>query len=157
MGCSCGWSVCIKSRQRKKQWPVTEHLWDLRDKQVWSMEVLPHNLQDFKDLLLTSQGQIPQHIFRGRVESMPQECFGSKRGTNTKSGRVIMLRLIGEWHCFTSAATFNIRQVFVLVCVTVWGDMIFGSGAKLYVTGKNKWINFPYDFQNDNLFKASFC
>ncbi|XP_025759056.1 immunoglobulin lambda-like polypeptide 1 [Oreochromis niloticus] len=50
------------------------------------MEVLPYNLQDFKDLLLTSQCQISQHIFRGRVESMPQDCFGSKRGTNTKSG-----------------------------------------------------------------------
>lgn len=48
------------------------------------------------------------------------------------------------------------RQVFVLVCVTVGEDRIFGSGAKLYVTGKNKWINFPYNFQNDNLFKASF-
>uniref|UniRef100_A0A8P4G4M8 Transposable element Tcb1 transposase n=1 Tax=Dicentrarchus labrax TaxID=13489 RepID=A0A8P4G4M8_DICLA len=49
-----------------------EHLWDALDKQVRSMESPPHNLQDLKDLLQTSWCQIPQHTFRGLVESMPQ-------------------------------------------------------------------------------------
>jgi len=59
-----------------------EHLWDVLNKQVQSMEAPPRNLQDLKDLLLTSWCQIPQHTFRGLVE-----CFGSKRGTNTILGR----------------------------------------------------------------------
>ncbi|XP_047013707.1 chloride intracellular channel protein 5a isoform X2 [Ictalurus punctatus] len=36
------------------------------------MEALPSNLQDLKDLLLTSWCQIPQHTFRSLVESMPR-------------------------------------------------------------------------------------
>ena len=49
-----------------------EHLWDVLNKQVRSMEAPPRNLQDLKDLLLTSWCQIPQHTFRGLVESMPR-------------------------------------------------------------------------------------
>ncbi|KAK3534057.1 hypothetical protein QTP86_001193 [Hemibagrus guttatus] len=49
-----------------------EHLWDVLDKQVQSMEAPPRNLQDLKDLLLTSWYQIPQNTFRDLVESMPQ-------------------------------------------------------------------------------------
>ncbi|MCI4386854.1 hypothetical protein PGIGA_G00067410 [Pangasianodon gigas] len=49
-----------------------EHLWDVLDKQVRSIEAPPHNLQDLKDLLLTSWCQIPQHTFRSLVESMPR-------------------------------------------------------------------------------------
>ncbi|XP_076147537.1 olfactory receptor 8A1-like [Alosa pseudoharengus] len=49
-----------------------EHLWDVLDKQVRSMKAPPHNLQDLKDLLLLSWYQIPQHSFRGLVESMPR-------------------------------------------------------------------------------------
>ena len=49
-----------------------KHLWDVLDKQVRSTEVSPRNLQDLRDLLLTSWYQIPQHKFRGLVESMPQ-------------------------------------------------------------------------------------
>ncbi|KAK3554948.1 hypothetical protein QTP86_001871 [Hemibagrus guttatus] len=41
-----------------------EHLWDVLDKQVRSMEA--------QDLLLTSWCQIPQHTFRDLVESMPR-------------------------------------------------------------------------------------
>ncbi|KAK3537253.1 hypothetical protein QTP70_005482 [Hemibagrus guttatus] len=50
----------------------TQHLWDVLDKQVRSMEAPPHNLQDLKDLLLTSWCQIPQHTFRDLVESIPR-------------------------------------------------------------------------------------
>ncbi|MCI4388573.1 hypothetical protein PGIGA_G00087550 [Pangasianodon gigas] len=50
---------------------LIDHLWDVLDKQVWSMEAPPHKLHDLKDLLLTSWCQIPQHTFRGLVESMP--------------------------------------------------------------------------------------
>ncbi|KAK3572207.1 hypothetical protein QTP86_026064 [Hemibagrus guttatus] len=49
-----------------------QHLWYVLDKQVRSMEAPPHNLQDLKDLLLTSWCQIPQHTFRDLVESMPR-------------------------------------------------------------------------------------
>ncbi|KAK3570501.1 hypothetical protein QTP86_020077, partial [Hemibagrus guttatus] len=46
-----------------------EHLWDVLDKQARYMEAPPRNLQDLKDLLLTSWCQIPQHTF---MESMPR-------------------------------------------------------------------------------------
>ena len=49
-----------------------EHLWDVLEQQVRSMEAPPRNLQDLKDLLLTSWCQIPQDTFRGLVESMPR-------------------------------------------------------------------------------------
>ena len=49
-----------------------KHLWDVLDKPVRSIEAPPHNLQDLKDLLLTSWCQIPQRTFRGLVESMPR-------------------------------------------------------------------------------------
>ncbi|KAK3570976.1 hypothetical protein QTP86_031838, partial [Hemibagrus guttatus] len=50
-----------------------EHLWDVLDKQVRSMEAPPCSLQDLQDLLLTSWCQIPQHTFRDLVESMPRQ------------------------------------------------------------------------------------
>ncbi|KAK3520813.1 hypothetical protein QTP70_032379, partial [Hemibagrus guttatus] len=40
-----------------------EHLWDVLDKQVQSLEAPPHNIQDLKDLLLTWWCQIPQQTF----------------------------------------------------------------------------------------------
>ena len=43
-----------------------EHLWD-----VLANKSPARNLQDLNDLLLTSCRQIPQHIFRSLVESMP--------------------------------------------------------------------------------------
>ncbi|KAK3555385.1 hypothetical protein QTP86_015670, partial [Hemibagrus guttatus] len=49
-----------------------QHVWDVLNKQVPSMEAPPRNLQDLKDLLLTSWCQIPQHTFRDLVESMPR-------------------------------------------------------------------------------------
>ncbi|KAK3561744.1 hypothetical protein QTP86_012991 [Hemibagrus guttatus] len=49
-----------------------QHLCDVLDMQVRSMEAPPRNLQDLKDLLLTSWCQIPQHTFRDLVESMPR-------------------------------------------------------------------------------------
>ncbi|KAL0181699.1 hypothetical protein M9458_024105, partial [Cirrhinus mrigala] len=64
-----------------------EHLWDVLNKQVRSMEALPRNLQDVNDLLRTSWCQIPQHTFRGLVHAlMGQGYFGSKRGTNAILG-----------------------------------------------------------------------
>lgn len=37
-----------------------EHMWDLLDKQFWSMEAPTHNLQGLKDMLLSSLCQILQ-------------------------------------------------------------------------------------------------
>ena len=50
-----------------------EHLWDVLDKQVQSMEAPPRNLQDLNDLLWTSWCQIPEQTLRGLVESMPPQ------------------------------------------------------------------------------------
>ena len=47
-----------------------KHLWDVLDKKVRSTEAPPCNLQDLKDLLLTSWCQIPQHTFRGLMDSV---------------------------------------------------------------------------------------
>ncbi|KAK3553900.1 hypothetical protein QTP70_012922 [Hemibagrus guttatus] len=74
-----------------------ERLWDVLDKQVPSMEAQSLNLQEVKDLLLTSWCQLPQHTFRDLVESMPrggQDSFGRKRGTDNIRHVVIMLWLI---------------------------------------------------------------
>ncbi|KAK3511397.1 hypothetical protein QTP70_007233 [Hemibagrus guttatus] len=67
-----------KNKSEMLTWPPNssdlnpiKHLWDVLDKQVRSMEAPPCNLEDIKDLLLTSWCQIPQHTFRDLVESMP--------------------------------------------------------------------------------------
>ena len=60
-----------------------EHLWDVLDKQVRSMEASPRNFQDLKDLLLTSWCQIPQSTFKGLEDSMPRRVgavFATKGG-----------------------------------------------------------------------------
>jgi hypothetical protein len=55
------------------RWPQMlnsiEHLWD---QNVRFTEAISRNLQDMKDLLLTSWCQKPQNTFRGLVESMPR-------------------------------------------------------------------------------------
>ncbi|KAK3541531.1 hypothetical protein QTP86_029169 [Hemibagrus guttatus] len=77
-----------------------QHLWDVLDKQVPTMETPPHNLQDLKDLLLTSWCQIPQHTFRDLVESMPRRVravLAAKRETDNIRQVVIMLCLSGVY------------------------------------------------------------
>ena len=49
-----------------------QHLWDMLEKQVQSEEAPPGNLQDLKDMLLTSWCQIPEDTSRGLVESTPR-------------------------------------------------------------------------------------
>uniref|UniRef100_A0A671YBG6 Tc1-like transposase DDE domain-containing protein n=1 Tax=Sparus aurata TaxID=8175 RepID=A0A671YBG6_SPAAU len=63
-----------------------EHLWDVLNKQVQSMEAPPCNLQDLKDLLLILWSEIPQHTFRRVVESMPlrvKAVLAAKGGPTT--------------------------------------------------------------------------
>ncbi|KAK3513322.1 hypothetical protein QTP70_012374 [Hemibagrus guttatus] len=77
-----------------------QRLWDVLDKQVPSMEAPPHNLQDLKDLLLTSWCQIPQHTFRDLVESMPRwvrAVWAAKEGRPNIRQVVIMLCLIEKF------------------------------------------------------------
>ncbi|XP_066556920.1 uncharacterized protein sergef isoform X2 [Amia ocellicauda] len=74
-----------------------EHLWDVLDKQVRSMEAPPRNLQDLKDLLLMSCCQIPQHTFRGLVESMPRRVRAVLGAIHYIRQVVIMLWLIGVY------------------------------------------------------------
>lgn len=65
---------------------LIEHLWDMLDKEVRSMESPPHILKDFKDLLLTSWSQIPMHTSSGvHVDQ------------HNIRQLVIMLCLIGVW------------------------------------------------------------
>ncbi|KAF7651016.1 hypothetical protein LDENG_00117370 [Lucifuga dentata] len=72
-----------------------EHLWDVLEKQVRSMKAPPHNLQDLKDLLLTSWCQIP---------STPSEVLWSPclNGSEPTAAR-------GDLH--------NIRQVVLMLCL----------------------------------------
>ncbi|KAK3513362.1 hypothetical protein QTP70_012344 [Hemibagrus guttatus] len=70
-----------------------QHLWDVLDKQVRSMEAPPRNLQDLKDLLLTSWCQIPQHTFRDLVESMPRRV----RADLAAKGEKQKLSAVGLW------------------------------------------------------------
>ena len=53
--------------------------------------------------------------------------------------------LVNNLDLFASADTFNSRQVFVTVTFTVGADdyLIFGSGTKLFVTGKTK-LSFSF-------------
>ena len=44
-----------------------DHLWDVRENQVQSMEAPPHNLRDVKGLLLTFWCRMPQDTFRGQI------------------------------------------------------------------------------------------
>ncbi|KAK3523750.1 hypothetical protein QTP70_009238 [Hemibagrus guttatus] len=53
-----------------------------------------HNLQDLKDLLLTSWYQIPQHTFRDLVESMPRRIravLAAKRGPAMQSIKCVVV------------------------------------------------------------------
>ncbi|MCJ8738877.1 hypothetical protein PDJAM_G00040730 [Pangasius djambal] len=55
-----------------------EHLWDVLDKQVRSMEAPPHNLQDLKGLLLTSWCQkphTPSEVLWSPGLERDQSCF----------------------------------------------------------------------------------
>ncbi|KAK3568332.1 hypothetical protein QTP86_004231 [Hemibagrus guttatus] len=65
-----------------------QHLWDVLDKQVRSMEASPHNLQDLKDLQLTSWCQIPQHTFRDLVES---GLFWQQKGDRHNIRQVVIM------------------------------------------------------------------
>ena len=47
-----------------------EHLWDVLDKQVRSMEAQTSQLTGLKGSAATSWCQTPQHTFRGLVDSM---------------------------------------------------------------------------------------
>ncbi|KAK3557178.1 hypothetical protein QTP70_024694 [Hemibagrus guttatus] len=59
-----------------------KHLWDVLNEQVQSMKAPPHNLEDLKNLLLTSWYQIPQHSLRDLVESMPHRDMFREAATN---------------------------------------------------------------------------
>ena len=74
-----GWFEEHNSKVEVLTWPKNspdlspvKHLWDVVDKQVQSMEGSPRNIEDLKDLLLTSWCQIPQHNFKAVEESMPR-------------------------------------------------------------------------------------
>lgn len=70
--------------------PAIEHLWDVPDKQVRSMEDPPQTLQDLKDLWLTSWCRYHSHRYhrysRGVVDSVPRQVgavLAAEAGTNT--------------------------------------------------------------------------
>lgn len=59
----------------------TEHLWDVLDKQVWSVEEPPHNMQDLKDLLLTSAVPDTAEHLQESSESPYRHDLGLLQGT----------------------------------------------------------------------------
>lgn len=52
---------------------LIEHLLDVLEQEVWPIEVPPHHYQEFNALLLRSWCNIPQHNFRGLLESKTQQ------------------------------------------------------------------------------------
>ncbi|MBN3307929.1 BT1A1 protein, partial [Amia calva] len=72
LGLVCIMAAVIYHRNGRQDLNPIEHLWDVLPKQVRSMEAPPRNLQDLKDLLLTSWCQIPQHTFRVDVTLDPE-------------------------------------------------------------------------------------
>lgn len=65
---------------------LVERLWDLLDKQVQSMEKL-QELKGSAANSLVPDTRAHHQGSSGVQVSMDQGCFGSKRGTNTISGR----------------------------------------------------------------------
>lgn len=88
-------------------WPLNppdlnpiEHLWEVLDKQVQPI---------LQDLLQTFWCQIPQHILRGLVESMPPMVRAILVTIHTITHMVLLLWLIGEYltlqsKCFCSVS-----------------------------------------------------
>ena len=77
-----------------------EHLWDVLDKQ--SIHAIHGSISSQLTGLQTSLCQIPQHTFRGLMESMPRwvrAVLAAKVGQHNIRQVVIMLCLIGV--CFT--------------------------------------------------------
>ncbi|XP_053481040.1 carcinoembryonic antigen-related cell adhesion molecule 5-like isoform X3 [Ictalurus furcatus] len=81
-----------RGNKQNRDLNLIKHLWDVLHKQVQSMEASPCNLQDLKDLLLTSWCQIPQHTFRGLVESIPRSQHKLK---NSMSGTIQTSAIFG--------------------------------------------------------------
>ena len=101
-----GWFEELNNEFEMLTWPPNspdlnqiKHLWDVLDKPVRSMAAPPHNLQDLKDLLLTSWCQIPQHTLRDLVESMFRRVSA-------------VLAAKGD--------QYNIRLVVIMLCLIVY-------------------------------------
>lgn len=65
---------------------LIEHLWDVLEKQVQSMEAPPCNLHDLKDVMLTSGCLITQVTFRVFVDSISRQVRAAleARGVTTQ-------------------------------------------------------------------------
>ena len=85
---------------------LIEDLWDVLDKQVWSTEAPPCNLEDLKNLLLTSWCQIPKQTSRGLEESMPWWVRAVLAATPFATKTALTHR---DQH--------NIRQVVIMLCL----------------------------------------
>ncbi|KAF7642467.1 hypothetical protein LDENG_00257450, partial [Lucifuga dentata] len=94
-----------------------QHLWDVLEKQVRSMEALPRNFQDLKDLLLTSWCQIPQE---------PSEVCG----VHASTFRAVLVAR-GDLH--------DIRKlVLMLWLISICGCVIEKSVSLLLIAWKEK-------------------
>ncbi|KAK3526203.1 hypothetical protein QTP70_017761, partial [Hemibagrus guttatus] len=99
---------------------LIEHLWDVLDKQVRSMEAPPHNLQDFMGLLLTFWCQIPQHTFRDLVESMPRQLLHAGIRTLCLQNCNISDSALRQIHCQ------HLKSIILIGCVHITSE---GLGA----------------------------
>lgn len=83
---------------------------------VQSMEAPPCNLQDLKDLLLTSWCQIQHHTFKGLVESVPRQWGWP---TQYKEGHNVMPYWCKYQHYYQPHSALSTIHKFLLYFTTL--------------------------------------
>lgn len=95
-----------------------EHLWDVLDWRILSMETPPHNLQDLNDLLLMSWFQIPQDKFRG-LDTSELICLHDGDLYDT---RQVIFNVMADQCLYHS-----IQQPFCVILHNLISQLSFGS------------------------------
>ncbi len=61
----------LKWPQQSPDLNPTEHLWDVVERDIFIMDVLPTNLQQMRDAIMSIWTKISEEYFQHLVESMP--------------------------------------------------------------------------------------